>query len=32
VSREVVLGAAKRRFAKEGYEKTTLRATASRCG
>jgi AcrR family transcriptional regulator len=28
VSRDVVLGAAKRRFAKEGYEKTTLRAIA----
>ena len=28
VSREAVLGAAKRRFAKEGYEKTTLRAIA----
>src|ERR1700694_2669912 len=28
VSRDVVLGAAKWRFAKEGYEKTTLRAIA----
>ena len=28
VSREVVLAAAKRRFAAEGYEKTTLRAIA----
>jgi AcrR family transcriptional regulator len=29
VSRDVVLAAAKRRFATEGYEKTTLRAIAS---
>lgn len=28
VSRDVVLGAAKRRFAEQGYEKTTLRAIA----
>src|SRR5258708_27460421 len=28
VSRDVVLAAAKRRFATEGYEKTTLRAIA----
>ena len=29
MSRDVVLAAAKRRFATEGYEKTTLRAIAN---